>query len=161
MTKPPAHTQRAPESTPPAYHPDFAQQARKLCLLLGADDEALARFFDAPLATLNDWRAAVPAFADAIRAGRTLADAEVADRLHRRAMGYSHEAVRIFNHQGKALEVPYTEHYPPDTAACLAWLKSRQPETWRDRVESGQGGTAELLASLEAAGERARNVRRG
>ena len=83
---------------------------------MGADDQELARFFDVPPATLQEWQASVPEFA---AAGRTLADADVADRLWRRAVGYSHAAVRIFSHQGKALEVAYTEHYPPDTAACL------------------------------------------
>jgi hypothetical protein len=27
------------------------------------------------------------------------------------------------------------EHYPPDTTACIFWLKNRQPQRWRDRVE--------------------------
>ncbi len=31
--------------------------------------------------------------------------------------------------------VPYTEHYPPDTAAAFIWLKNRQKQTWRDRHE--------------------------
>jgi hypothetical protein len=144
-----------------AYRAAYAEQARKLCLLLGADDQELARFFEVPPATLQDWLASVPEFAAAVSAGRTLADADVADRLWRRAIGYSHAAVRIFSHQGKALEVAYTEHYPPDTAACLFWLKSRQPEKWRDRVEHEHHAVAEMLGALDAAGERARNARRG
>ena len=144
-----------------SYQAEYAEQARKLCLLLGADDQELARFFDVPPATLQEWLAAVPEFAAAVRAGRTLADADVADRLWRRAVGYSHDAVRIFSHQGKALEVAYTEHYPPDTTACLFWLKSRQPERWREKIEHDHFAPAEMLASLDAAGERAKNVRRG
>jgi hypothetical protein len=57
--------------------------------------------------------------------------------------------------------VAYTEHYPPDTAACLFWLKSRQPDRWRERIEHDHLAPAEMLASLDAAGERAKNVRRG
>lgn len=144
-----------------SYQAEFAEQARKLCLLLGADDQELARFFDVPPATLQEWLASVPEFVAAVRAGRTLADAEVADRLWRRAMGYSHGAVRIFSHQGKALEVAYTEHYPPDTTACLFWLKSRQPDRWREKIEHDHDAPAQMLASLDAAGERAKNVRRG
>jgi hypothetical protein len=145
----------------PSYQAAFAEQARKLCLLLGADDQELARFFDVPPDTLQEWLSSVPEFAAAVRAGRTLADADVADRLWRRALGYSHDAVRIFSHQGKALEVAYTEHYPPDTAACLFWLKSRQPERWREKGEHDQHAPAEMLASLDAAGERVKHVRRG
>ena len=157
-TKPTRARRAAPRSS---YQAEYAEQARKLCLLLGADDQELARFFEVPPATLQGWLASVPEFAAAVRAGRALADAEVADRLWRRAVGYSHDAVRIFNHQGKALEVAYTEHYPPDTAACLFWLKSRQPEKWRDKIEHEHHTSSEMLARLGAAGERAKNVRRG
>jgi hypothetical protein len=31
--------------------------------------------------------------------------------------------------------VPTTKHYPPDTAAAIIWLKNRQPERWRDKIE--------------------------
>jgi hypothetical protein len=144
-----------------SYQAEYAELARKLCLLMGADDQELAGFFDVPLATLQEWLASVPEFAAAVLAGRTLADADVADRLWRRAIGYSHPAVRIFSHQGNALEVAYTEHYPPDTAACLFWLKSRQPEKWRDKIEQDHQAVAEMLEALDAAGERARNARRG
>lgn len=164
MTTTPASTKttRARRSAPNSpYQAEYAEQARKLCLLMGADDQELAGFFDVPPATLQEWLASVPEFAAAVYAGRTLADADVADRLWRRAIGYSHAAVRIFSHQGKALEVAYTEHYPPDTAACLFWLKSRQPERWRDKIEHEHHAVAEMLEALDAAGERARNARRG
>lgn len=164
MTTTPASpkTTRARRAAPrSSYQAEYAEQARKLCLLLGADDRELAGFFDVAPATLQEWLASVPEFAAAVRAGRTLADADVADRLWRRALGYSHDAVRIFSHQGKALEVAYTEHYPPDTAACQFWLKSRQPDRWRDKVENDQQAVAEMLEALDAAGERARHARRG
>src|SRR5262249_54514915 len=146
-------TTRARRAVPPSsYQAEFAEQARKLCLLLGADDQELARFFDVPPATLQEWLASVTEFAAAVRAGRTPADADVADRLWRRAVGYSHDAVRIFSHQGKALEVAYTEHYPPDTTACLFWLKSRQPDRWREGSERDDDASAELLRIGGAAG---------
>ena len=164
MTTTPASpkTTRARRAVPcSSYQAEYTEQARKLCLLMGADDQELAGFFDVPPATLQEWLASVPDFAAAVLAGRALADADVADRLWRRAIGYSHPAVRIFSHQGYALEVAYTEHYPPDTAACLFWLKSRQPDRWRDRVEQDDQAVAEMLEALDAAGERARNARRG
>jgi hypothetical protein len=59
-------------------------------------------------------------------------------------MGYSHDAVKIFPDGGKddqgnrtPLLVPYKEHYPPDTAAAIFWLKNRQKKKWRDKVETG------------------------
>jgi hypothetical protein len=28
-----------------------------------------------------------------------------------------------------------TKHYPPDTTACIFWLKNRKPREWRNRTE--------------------------
>jgi hypothetical protein len=36
---------------------------------------------------------------------------------------------------------PYTEHYPPDTKAALAWLSRRQPGSWRERQQVDVTGT--------------------
>ena len=150
------------EATDP-YRPEFAEQARKLCLLLGACDDELARFFGVTPDVLQSWLRERRDFATAVKSGQALADAEVADRLHRRATGYSHDAVKIFSHQGHAIEIPYVEHYPPDTAAAVFWLKSRQPERWRDRGNDAAASTPvtddDLLARLDAAGERARHGR--
>ena len=143
--------------TPASYRAEYAEQGRKLCLLLGATDQDLAHFFNISPETLSEWLARVPDFATAIRAGKELADADVADRLHRRAIGYSHEAVRVFSDRN----VSYVESFPPDTSACIFWLKSRQPDRWRDKIEHEHHAVAEMLESLDAAGERAKNARRG
>lgn len=121
------------------YKPEYAEQARKLCLL-GATDKELADFFGCNEATINNWKTRHPDFLESIKKGKSIADGEVADRLYQRAMGYSHKAVRIFNDQGVPLEVEYTEHYPPDTAAAIFWLKNRQRGKWRDKQEVEQSG---------------------
>lgn len=122
------------------YKPEYAEQARKLCLL-GATDKELADFFERTESTINNWKKAHPDFLDSIKMGREIADGDVAVSLYKRAMGYSHKAVKIFNDQGVPLEVEYTEHYPPDTAACIFWLKNRQKGKWRDKQEVEQSGT--------------------
>lgn len=121
------------------YKPEYAEQARKLCLL-GATDKELADFFERTESTINNWKKAHPDFLDSIKRGREIADGDVAVSLYKRAMGYSHKAVKIFNDQGAPLEVEYTEHYPPDTAACIFWLKNRQKGKWRDKQEVEQSG---------------------
>lgn len=122
------------------YLPKYAEQARKLCLL-GATDKEMADIFGVALSTLNKWKLDNPDFSESIKKGKDIADGEVADRLYQRAMGYSHAAVKIFNDQGAPLEVEYTEHYPPDTAAAIFWLKNRQRGKWRDKQEVEQSGT--------------------
>lgn len=135
MAKPAAKAKPAlSRGRPSKYKAEFAEQARKLCLL-GATDAEMADFFGVTEQTVNAWKAAHPAFLESITQGKILADAEVADKLHQRAMGYSHPAVKIFNNQGVELVVPYTEHYPPDTQAASLWLRNRQPKKWRDKQE--------------------------
>jgi hypothetical protein len=54
--------------------------------------------------------------------------------LYHRAVGYSYDAVKVFMpaNSDKPVLVPYREHVPPDTTACIFWLKNRRPKEWRD-----------------------------
>ena len=125
---------------PPKYNPETtAAWALRLCRL-GATDAQLADAFEVAESTLNRWKHDYPEFREALKKGKALADADVADALFRRATGYSHPAVKIFNDQGAPLVVDYVEHYPPDTAACIFWLKNRQPALWRDKVQQELSG---------------------
>ena len=117
---------------PGRYRACFANQARKLCLL-GAGDAQLADFFAVTEKQLNDWKAVHPDFLAAVTDARAELDSAVERALLQRATGYAHPEDRVFAYQGKAVVVPTTKHYPPDTTACIFWLKNRQPERWRDR----------------------------
>jgi hypothetical protein len=123
---------------PTAFKPEYVDQVRKLCLL-GATDAELADFFGVALSTLNNWKRSHPEFLDALKQGKIQADATVTERLYRRALGYSHKAVKILtvprgaNMGSDVVEHPYIERYPPDTTACIFWLKNRRPKDWRDR----------------------------
>lgn len=50
-------------------------------------------------------------------------------------MGFEHDAVKIFMpaNAKEPVYAPYREKVPPDTTACIFWLKNRKPEEWRDR----------------------------
>lgn len=125
---------------PTKYKPEYVEQAVKLCLL-GATEQDLANFFSVNVDTLYEWRSKHPEFSEAIKQAKTDLDAQVEQSLFRRATGYSHPAVKIFNDDGVALKVEYTEHYPPDATSMIFWLKNRQPQKWRDRQEiTGKDG---------------------
>lgn len=130
---------------PSAYKPEFAEQARRLCLL-GATDKELGDFFGVSETTVNNWKSQHPEFLESLKAGKLSADANVAKSLYRRALGYSHDAVKIIavsdgGNQGSHVEqVPYVERYPPDTTAGIFWLKNRQPDKWRDRQDVEHSG---------------------
>ena len=119
---------------PELYKEDYNEQAYKLCLL-GAIDEEIADFFNVCVATINNWKNKYPLFLESIKRGKLLADANVAQSLYKRSNGYEHKEDKIFNDNGTALIVPTIKHYAPDTAACIFWLKNRQPKKFRDKVE--------------------------
>jgi hypothetical protein len=122
------------------YKPEYAVQAEKLCLL-GATDDDLAAFFEVGQRTIRRWKTAHPEFMAALKVGKDQADDRVVRSLFQRAMGYSHPDVHVSNFKGDVTVTPITKHYPPDTTACIFWLKNRQPAAWRDRVEhTGKDG---------------------
>lgn len=123
---------------PSSYRSEYADQARKLCRL-GAIDKELADFFGVSEQTINSWKTAHPEFLEALKAGKELADAEVADKLFQRATGYSHPAVKFFMYQGTVIREDYTEHYPPDTTAAIFWLKNRRSDLWRNAPPADGG----------------------
>ncbi|MFA0813350.1 hypothetical protein [Microbulbifer epialgicus] len=122
-----------------SYRQEFAEQAEKLCKL-GLTDKELGEFFEVTEQTINNWKNKHPEFFESIKRGKTLADANVAESLYRRACGYSHEAVKIMQHNGNPIVQEYTEHYPSDTTACLAWLHNRQREKWQRNPDPAGGG---------------------
>lgn len=127
-----------PLGRPTLYKEQYPEQAYKLTLL-GLTLEELAEFFSVCLDTLHEWKKVYPDFSDAIARGRTIADAEVAVKLRERAIGYSHEAVKIFLPAGarEPVYAHYIEHYPPDPQAASIWLFNRRPDKWRrDRREA-------------------------
>lgn len=119
---------------PTKFDPEFVEQVRKLAQL-GATDREIADFFEVSERTLNNWKAEYPEFVQSLKAGKETADDRVERSLYHRAIGYKHDAVKIFQVNGAALEVPYVEHFPPDTTAAIFWLKNRRPAEWRDKVQ--------------------------
>lgn len=135
--------EKRPVGRPSKYKPEYAEQARKLCLL-GATDAEMADFFDVDERTINNWKEEFPEFFQSIKKGKLLADANVADRLYQRAMGYEAPDVDIRVVEGQIIETPLTKYYPPDTPAAIFWLKNRQRAKWRDKVENEVSGSLNM-----------------
>lgn len=100
---------------PTAYREEYVEQARKLCLLLGATDVDLANFFGTTDRTVRTWKTKHPEFAAAVEAGKAKADIEIAQSLYNRALGGSE-------------------------VACIFWLKNRQPAKWREKTTTEHTG---------------------
>ena len=143
---------------PTAYRREFSELAHNYCLL-GATNPELAGFFDVSPRTIDNWIASHPAFAEAVREGRVVADARVARCLYKRAIGYSCTVERTVLHDGAERTLKNVVHYPPDTRACIFWLRNRRREAWSEKSTAAPDDTSgphDLLAELDAAGERAR-----
>lgn len=123
---------------PPKYQPDYAEKAKKLCLL-GATDDQLADFLEVDVRTIYRWKHDHAEFCDALRAGKEEADARVVRSLYQRAVGYEQDDVKIFMPAGASNPVyaPFTAKIAPDTTAAIFWLKNRNPGEWRDKREHG------------------------
>lgn len=125
--------------------------AYRMCLL-GATDRELAATFDVAESTLNLWKLKHRKFSESIKEGKEVANAAVAESLYKRAMGYDAPEDKFIVVDGE-LEIHATKkHYPPDTTACIFFLKNRAPEKWRDvhRLEhTGKVGTEVAESSVD------------
>lgn len=120
---------------PTEYKAEYCQQAADLCAR-GATDMELADFFEVSVRTIYRWKAEHQEFCQAIAVAKDIADERVERSLYNRAVGYSHDAVKIFMPAGANAPVyaPYVEHVAPETGAAMFWLKNRRPEKWREKV---------------------------
>jgi hypothetical protein len=136
---------KAARGRPTKYDPTYNDLAFKYCLL-GATDKELASFFDVNEDTVHEWKRVYPEFSESIKRGKEEADANVANRLYQRAMGFEHDSeeikvVSLGGKEGSEIQrVPIRKVYPPDPTAAIFWLKNRQPGRWRDKQEIQHSG---------------------
>ncbi len=144
---------------PSKYDPLFCETAFTLASQ-GATDIEIADALSVHVSTYYRWRAEHEEFREATAAGKEAADERVEASLYHRAVGYSHDAVKIFMPAGatKPVLAKYREHYPPDTTAASLWLRNRRPDKWRDKQEVEHNATGELAAFMQRIAEHGRRV---
>lgn len=125
--------ERRPIGRPSDYREHYAVTAYKL-RLAGLSIERIADIFEHNPSVLARWLVEVPEFRVAWEKGGELADANVANGLYSRAIGYSHKAEKVFpSTKDRGIErIEYVEHYPPDVGAARTWLFNRQPDLWKN-----------------------------
>jgi hypothetical protein len=130
------------------YRDDHPKRAYKLCLL-GLTDKDLATAFGVDSTTIDYWKQQHPEFMNALRRGKEEADTNVAQAMYRKAVGYSHLDTHISVYKGRVITTEITKHYPPDTTACIFWLKNRTrhlESPWMDvhRLEHNHQGKIQI-----------------
>jgi hypothetical protein len=144
-----ANSPKKGRGRPSDYRPEHCEIVEKLARL-GLTDEQMAEVIGKPIGTFDRWKAAHEDFREAIKRGKTPADAEVATSLFRRANAYEWDeqlAIKVKdikfdpNTGKKSSETERVEIVtvrkvvPPDTMACMYWLNNRQKDNWRQRHE--------------------------
>lgn len=128
------------KGTDSKYKKEYAEQARKLCLL-GATDKELADFFGVCEATINNWKLSFPQFLESVKSGKLDADAKVAESLYNRAVGYVGKKTVTANIAGAITDIKVVDEYVgPDVGAAVFWLKNRQRAKWRDKFDQEISG---------------------
>ncbi len=146
-----------PNGRPSGYKPEFCEQARKCCLL-GATNEELGELFGVTRRTIDNWIAGQPEFEAAVKSGRLVADTKVAGGLYARATGFERTVKRTALYRGEPKDFETNVYFPPDTQACIFWLRNRRRQTWRDAPNTATADDGiDDIARLEAASESVRH----
>jgi hypothetical protein len=133
---------------PEKYNKTFAKQAKVACEKMGATDADLAELFEVSIRTIQYWKIKYSEFGAALKVGKSPADDRVKMSLYHRACGYSHPDTDIKVIEGKIVTTDIIKHYPPDTTACIFWLKNRLPEEFRANPEDGGQGNEDKLIGV-------------
>lgn len=102
----------------------------------GYTDVEMAAILGVTERTWNNWKKKNEVFFQSLKDNKGIADGRIVASLFQRAEGYSHPEDKIFlGKDGAPVVVHTTKHYPPDTAACIYWLKNRRSSEWKERRE--------------------------
>ncbi len=120
---------------PTAYQAAHAEQARRLALL-GFTDVQMADFFGVAESTFHLWKQRHRDFSESVKAGKAVADAQVAEGLYKSATGgHTVTDTKTVSGDGGTVRTTEVKQVPPSVSAMMFWLKNRHPEMWRDRQQ--------------------------
>jgi len=119
----------------------------------GVIEKDIARRLGCSYSTLREWKKISSALSTALKKNREYADYAVESALYKKACGHKESVIKPMKikrteydpETGKRIadyeEIVYVKeevYIPPDTLADIFWLKNREPDKWRDKVEQQQ-----------------------
>jgi hypothetical protein len=118
----------------------------------GATIAELANAFGVCIATIWNWKVTYPEFNESCRLGLEAATERVERSMFERAVGYTHDSVKIFLPAGANQPVfaPYLKHVPPDPRAGEFWLTNRAPDRWKNKQNTEHNEAADSPLRLLA-----------
>lgn len=135
---------------PSPYKPEYCQEGAEAAVN-GETDEEIADRFDIDVRTLYRWKAKHPEFRQSLAWGKSHCDERVERSLYARAVGYTYDAIKIMQNEGKPVIVAYKEHVAPDVGAAKMWLTNRKRKDWAElsKVEHGRPGDFDAMSDDE------------
>lgn len=133
--KPIKKLKRKPNGRPSKWGKIDPIKVAALAGKLGATDAELAAALDITPMSLGNWKRQNEKLFCTLKEAKAQADSKVVKSLYERAQGYSHKQVEFMIVKGKLRKIETIKHYPPDTTACIYWLKNRRPDDWADRSQ--------------------------
>jgi hypothetical protein len=103
-------------------------------LLLGLNDEKLAKVYGVTLTTLQNWKDD-PKFFKTYQEGKVLSDTELISALRKKALGYNYKEVTEYEDKEGNITNKEIKHKVkhPETGAIKHLLANRHPDIWREK----------------------------
>ena len=148
--------------SPAHWKIDYTRQIFWLSLL-GITELEMANVIGISIDLFNLWKRRHPDFLNALKAGKTEAEAVATHSLFRSGVGYEHEACKFFPNRvkeydpktgklikeyTKIIEHTYIKKYPPNVTALKTYLAAKRPDLWGDRSEVRHTGQIEHQIDL-------------
>lgn len=102
----------------------------------GLTDEQIAHNMGIHVSTLYVYKNKSKEIDNALKKSKEVVDFEVENALFKRAMGYTIQIEEEkLDKDGCVHKLKRDVHIPPDTLAQIFWLKNRQRDQWREKIE--------------------------
>lgn len=111
------------------FWPDRLNHVRGIAAR-GLTDDEMAEVMGISPELMQSWKRYYPTFMLAIEEGRTVADAQVVEALHKNAVGFEYETDEVVRTRRGATVVTVKKKFLPDVQAQKFWLQNRAPKHW-------------------------------
>jgi hypothetical protein len=105
----------------------------KVIAMQGSTDSEIALMMGLDPKIVKAWRKMYPDFDKAIEEGRTAADLQVLEALHKKAVGYEYKKEVVVRTKDDVFVQEVNHVVEPETNAIKFWLSNRDPKRWSEK----------------------------
>lgn len=97
----------------------------------GFTDLEMCDLFDVSERAWNNWKKKFPEFMQSLKRWKSVANKKAETALYELAIGYRYLEIKPVLLRGEVTFIEVVKQLPPNTTACIFWLKNRMPQEWR------------------------------